>query len=244
MTKLRVNSFGVSVDGYGAGPGQGLDHPLGVGGEELHQWVVSTRMFRTRQGEPGGDTGPDDDFAARGFDGIGAWILGRNMFGPIRGPGPTTPGGAGGETSRRTTAPSTSSPATPGRRSTWRAGTTFHFVTGGIHDALEQATAAANGLDIRLGGGVNTIRQYLGARLLDELHIAIAPCSSAPANHCSPTSMSPASATRSPNTRRRPRPLTSSCRAATDADVAPGGIRASSTLPGLRTLPSTRRPPA
>jgi dihydrofolate reductase len=175
MTKLRVNGFSVSVDGYGAGPGQGLDNPLGVGGETLHPWLTATRTFRAMYGETGGETGADDAFAARGFEGIGAWIMGRNMFGPIRGSWPDhTWTGWWGDT------PPYHCPVYvlthhPRPSIEMNGGTTFHFVTGGIHDALEQATKAAGGADIRLGGGVSTIRQYLTAGLLDELHVAIAP---------------------------------------------------------------------
>ena len=175
MAKLRVHAFSISLDGYGAGPDQSVDNPLGVGGEELHRWIFPTRTFHQLGSKPGGETGIDDQYVARGFAGIGAWILGRNMFGPIRG---------------------------PWRDETWRGwwgknppyhvpvfvlthharkplhmegGTVFHFVTGGIHDALEQASAAAGDKDVRLGGGAATIRAYLQAGLVDEMHFAIAP---------------------------------------------------------------------
>jgi dihydrofolate reductase len=174
--KVRVNSFGLSLDGYGAGPHQSLEHPLGIGGKRLHEWFFPTRTFqRVLGGGPGGETGVDDEFAARGMAGIGAWILGRNMFGPVRGPWPDeTWKGWWGDTppyhcpvfvlthhSRRPLA--------------MAGGTTFHFVTEGIEIALQQARAAANGRDIRIGGGAATIRQYLAAGLVDELHLALSP---------------------------------------------------------------------
>jgi dihydrofolate reductase len=175
MSKLRVQSFSISLDGFGAGPSQDLANPLGIGGIDLHQWFFPTRTFKKMQGKDGGDTGPDDDFAARGFTNIGAWILGRNMFGPVRGPWPDDSWkGWWGDT------PPYHVPAFvlthhPRPSLTMNGGTVFHFVTGGIHEALTRATEAANGKDIRLGGGVSTIRQYLAAGLIDELHLAISP---------------------------------------------------------------------
>jgi dihydrofolate reductase len=178
MSRLRVACFGVSIDGFGAGPAQGLEHPLGVGGEALHQWVFGTRTFRTmhgQAGQAGGETGVDDDFAARGFAGVGAWILGRNMFGPVRGPWPDDVWkGWWGET------PPYHVPVfvlTHYARAplSMKGDTTFHFVTGGIHEALERAREAAGNRDVRLGGGVATIRQYLETGLIDEMHLAIAP---------------------------------------------------------------------
>lgn len=176
MSKLRVESFTVSLDGYGAGPNQSIENPLGVGGESLHEWALATRTFRNRVlGGEGGTTGIDDEFAARGIRDVGAWILGRNMFGPSRGPWPDDEwrGWWGDNPPYHTpvfilTHHARQSIAMDG-------GTTFHFVTDGIHRALERATDAANGLDIRLGGGVATIRQYLRARLIDEMHLVIAP---------------------------------------------------------------------
>jgi dihydrofolate reductase len=174
--KLRVESFTVSLDGFGAGPNQSLENPLGVGGTALHGWAFATRTFRQRVlGTEGGETGPDDDFAARGFSNIGAWILGRNMFAPIRGPWPDNKwkGWWGDKPPYHTSVFVLTHHA---RGSIPMAGgTTFHFVTDGIHRALERAREAANGLDIRVGGGVATIKQYLRARLIDEMHIAIAP---------------------------------------------------------------------
>jgi dihydrofolate reductase len=176
VSRLRVNCFAVSIDGYGAGPRQSLDHPLGVGGMALHEWVFPTRTFQRRVlGKEGGATGLDDDFAARGFDGIGAWILGRNMFGPVRGPWPDEgwKGWWGDE-------PPYHCPVfvlTHHARAplAMKGGTTFHFVTEGMEAALRRAREAAGGNDIRVGGGVATIRQYLQARLVDEMHLAISP---------------------------------------------------------------------
>jgi dihydrofolate reductase len=176
MSKLRVESFTVSLDGYGAGPNQSLENPLGVGGVSLHQWVFATRKFQKQVlGVEGGETGSDDDFAARGFHNVGAWILGRNMFGPIRGPWPDDKwkGWWGDNPPYHTPVFVLTHHA---RESiSMDGGTTFHFVTDGIHPALERARDAANGLDVRLGGGVATIKQYLRARLIDEMHIALTP---------------------------------------------------------------------
>jgi dihydrofolate reductase len=176
MTRVRVQSFSVSLDGYGAGPRQDLDHPLGVGGESLHRWVFPTRTFqRNVMGRDGGATGIDDDFAVRGFEGIGAWILGRNMFGPIRGPWPDEAwrGWWGDEPPYHVPVFVLTHHARPSFA--MQGDTTFHFVTGGIHEALERARAAAGPQDVRIGGGPHTIRQYLRAGLIDELHLAIAP---------------------------------------------------------------------
>lgn len=175
MSRLSVRSFSVSIDGFGAGPGQNLEHPLGVGGMALHEWLFATRTFHAMHGKTGGATGVDDDFAARGFRGVGAWILGRNMFGPVRGPWPDDAWkGWWGET------PPYHTPVfvlTHHARASlaMNGGTIFHFVTGGIHEALERARDAAGSADVRLGGGVATIRQYLEAGLVDEMHLAMAP---------------------------------------------------------------------
>jgi dihydrofolate reductase len=175
MPRLRVQCFSVSVDGYGAGPSQDRTNPLGVGGMALHQWVFATRTFQKMFGKEGGATGIDDDFAARGFDNIGAWILGRNMFGPIRGPWPDDSWkGWWGDTPPYHT-PVFVLTHHPRASIAMNGGTTFHFVTDGIHAALQRATDAANGKDIRLGGGVATVRQYLRAGLIDEMHLAISP---------------------------------------------------------------------
>jgi dihydrofolate reductase len=175
MSKLRVHGFSLSVDGYGAGPNQDLANPIGVGGMALHQWVFATRTFHQMTGREGGEAGVDDDFMARGFANIGASILGRNMFGPVRGPWPDDSWrGWWGDN------PPFHSPVFvltnhPRPPITMKGGTTFHFIADGIHSALKQATAAANGQDVRLGGGVATIRQYLRAGLVDEMHLAIVP---------------------------------------------------------------------
>jgi dihydrofolate reductase len=174
MPKLRVHGFSLSLDGYGAGPEQSLDNPLGVGGMALHEWGHATRTFRQMFGQDGGTTGVDDDFAARGFVGIGAWILGRNMFGPVRGlwPDDTWRGWWGDNPPYHCPVfVLTNHP----RASIAMDGGTFHFVTDGIHAALKRATEAASGRDTRLGGGVATIRQYLRAGLIDEMHLAISP---------------------------------------------------------------------
>jgi dihydrofolate reductase len=175
MPRLVVSSFSISLDGYGAGPSQSREVPLGVGGEELHDWLVTTRFFKQMYGKEGGDVGIDDDFAARGMAGIGAWILGRNMFGPIRGPWPDESwrGWWGAN-------PPYHSPAFvlthhPRPSLEMQGGTVFHFVTEGIGAALERARAAAGSQDIRLLGGAATIRQYLEASLVDEMHLAVAP---------------------------------------------------------------------
>ncbi len=174
--RVRVSCFSLSLDGYGAGPGQSLQQPLGVGGMALHAWVFPTRTFKRQHGTgEDGATGIDDDFAARGMAGIGAWILGRNMFGPVRGAWPDdTWKGWWGER------PPYGVPVfvlTHHARAplVMAGGTTFHFVTDGIEAALSRAREAAGDKDVRIGGGVATVRQYLRAGLIDELHLAIAP---------------------------------------------------------------------
>ena len=176
MTRVRVASFSVSLDGFGAGPGQELDHPLGVGGMDLHQWAIPTRTFqRALFGIDRGAEGIDDDFAARGFANLGAWILGRNMFSPFRGPWEDTDWKGWWGDNPPYHVPVYILTHHPRPPLQMEGGTTFHFVTTGIHDALDQARKAANGLDVRIGGGVNTIQQYLRAGLIDEMHLAIAP---------------------------------------------------------------------
>ena len=175
MSRLRVSSFTISLDGYGAGPDQGIENPLGAGGEELHGWLVATRTFSRLHGEESGSTGPDDELAARGFENVGAWIMGRNMFGPVRGPWPDESWrGWWGENPpyHSSVFVLTHHPRAP---LPMAGGTTFHFVTGGIHEALERAVGAAGGKDVRIGGGAATIRQYLRAGLVDELHLAVSP---------------------------------------------------------------------
>ena len=176
MSRLRVNCFSLSLDGFGAGPNQDLENPLGVGGLALHQWVLPTRTLQKMLfGKDEGTTGPDDDFAARGFDNVGAWILGRNMFGPMRGAwvDESWKGWWGDNPPYHTDVFVLTRHAR--KLIEMAGGTTFHFVTDGIHAALERARAAANGKDVRLGGGVSTIRQYLEARLVDEMHLAVSP---------------------------------------------------------------------
>jgi len=175
-SKLVVRCFGVSADGFGAGPKQDVNNPMGIGGMALHQWVFPTSTFQNMLlQKEGGTEGPDNDFAARGFFNIGAWILGRNMFGPVRGPWQDSSwkGWWGDEPpyhcdvfvlTHHARAPIA-----------MKGGTVFHFVTDGIQSALERAREAAGSKDVRVGGGVATIQQYLRARLIDELHIAITP---------------------------------------------------------------------
>ena len=175
MPKVRVSSFSISLDGYGAGPRQDLDNPLGVGGPDLFEWFFGTRTWRQMQGKEGGSTGVDDEWARRGMENVGAWILGRNMFGPVRGPWPDEAWqGWWGDT------PPYRVPVFvlthhPRNSIEMKGGTTFYFVTEGIHAALQRAKDVAGENDIRIGGGVATIRQYLQAGLIDELHLAARP---------------------------------------------------------------------
>ena len=175
MTKVRVQSFALSIDGFGAGPNQDLQNPLGVNGPELMDWFFHTRSWREMHGQEGGENGVDNKIAAQGLAGIGAWILGRNMFGPVRGPWPddSWQGWWGEEPPYHTPVfVLTHHERAPLKM---KGGTEFHFVTDGIHTALERAVAAANGRDVRIGGGAATIRQFLRARLIDELHLAMRP---------------------------------------------------------------------
>ena len=175
MSKLRVLCFAITLDGYGAGPHQDLQNPLGIGGPEMMEWFFPTRVWRRMQGHADGETGVDNSMAEQGFAGIGAWILGRNMFGPVRGPWPddSWKGWWGDEPPYHTPVfVLTHHPRQPLKMA---GGTEFHFVTEGIHAALAQATAAAGGRDVRLGGGVATIRQYLRSDLIDDLHLAVRP---------------------------------------------------------------------
>jgi len=173
--RVRVLSFAVSLDGFGAGPGQDLENPLGVRGPELMEWFFNTRAWHRMQGEPGGETGVDNRMAERGFEGVGAWILGRNMFGPVRGPWPDHRwrGWWGEEPPYHTPVFVLTHHARPPLP--MQGGTEFRFVTDGIESALRQALDAAGGRDVRIGGGVATIRQYLGAGLIDDLHLAVRP---------------------------------------------------------------------
>ena len=175
MSRLLVQNFAVSIDGFSAGANQDLEHPLGVGGEELMEWFFHTRTWRAMHGEAGGDTGVDDQIAERGMQGFGAWILGRNMFGPVRGPWPdeSWKGWWGEEPPYHV--PTFVLTHHARRPVTMKGGTEFRFVTEGIHAALAQARAVAGDRDIRVGGGVSTIRQFLQAGLIDELHLAVRP---------------------------------------------------------------------
>lgn len=176
MSKLRVNGFTISLDGYGAGPSQSLENPLGVGGTQLHEWLITSRTFRQMIGQEGGTTGVDEEFAARSMKNIGAWIMGRNMFAPSRGDWPDDgwKGWWGDNPVYHCPVFVLTNHARPSI--TMEGGTTFHFVTDGIHAALDRAReVTANGQDIRVGGGAATIRQYLKEGLVDEMHIAISP---------------------------------------------------------------------
>ena len=175
MTKLRVQAFTISLDGFGAGPNQGLEQPLGVGGETLHGWMIPTRTFQETHDDGGGTTGVNDDFAARSFENLGAWILGRNMFAPSR--GAWQEDGWQGWWGDNPPYHTDVFVLTHYPRASLRmdGDTTFHFVTEGIHAALARARSAAKGRDVRIGGGAATIRQYLSAGLIDELHVAISP---------------------------------------------------------------------
>src|SRR6478609_7180285 len=175
MPRVRVNNIAVSVDGYAAGPDQSVENPIGVGGSRLHEWLFPTRSFREMQGRVGGEEGPDNDFVAAGNLGVGATIMGRNMFGPIRGPWADEQwrGWWGEEPPyHHPVYVLTNHPRDP---ITMLGGTVFHFVTDGIHAALKQALDAADGQDVKIAGGVSTIQQYLRAGLVDELEVAIAP---------------------------------------------------------------------
>jgi dihydrofolate reductase len=174
MSKLRVMAFSLSLDGFGAGPDQDLEHPLGRGGKELHDWAFATRTFRAMVGAEGGAVdGVDEAFAAQSMQGFGAWILGRNMFGPVRGPWPDESwrGWWGDEPPYHVPVFVLSHYAR--KPIEMEGGTTFHFVTDGIEAALARAREAAAGKDVRVGGGVSTVRQYVSARLVDELHFAV-----------------------------------------------------------------------
>jgi dihydrofolate reductase len=175
MSKVRVACFTLSFDGFGAGPKQDRNDPLGVGGETLHEWLVGTQFFTQMHGGSGGSSGPDNDFAVRSFDNLGAWIMGRNMFGPIRGdwPDDTWKGWWGDDPPYHMPVFVLTHHARPSI--TMQGGTTFHFVTDGIHAAMRRARQAAGAKDVRIGGGVSTIRQYLKAGLIDEMHLAMSP---------------------------------------------------------------------
>jgi dihydrofolate reductase len=176
MSKVRVAAFGVSLDGYGAGPNQSLENPLGVDFPEVMGWFFPTRFFRVMHGNgEGGETGVDNSMAEKSFENVGSWILGRNMFGPVRGPWPDEnwKGWWGDEPPYHCQVFVLTHHARPVLR--MKGGTDFHFVTDGIHAALERARQAAGGRDVRIGGGTGTVRQYLQAKLIDELHLAQRP---------------------------------------------------------------------
>lgn len=175
MSKLRVNCYGLSLDGFGAGPDQSFENPLGVGGFDLHQWFLPTRTFQQTHGDGDGTTGIDNDYAERGMANLGAWILGRNMFAHSRGPWVDDgwKGWWGENPPYHVPVFILTHHARPSIE--MEGGTTFHFVTDGIHAALERAKAAAGDKDVRIGGGAATIRQYLEAGLVDEMHLAVAP---------------------------------------------------------------------
>jgi len=175
MSKLVVRCFSLSLDGYGAGPRQDLQNPLGVGGPEMFDWFFHTRTWQRMHGTADGETGVDDQWAARSFENIGAWIMGRNMFGPVRGPwaDESWRGWWGEEPPYHVPVFVLTHHARPPLA--MKGGTEFRFVTDGIHSALRQAREAAGGRDIRIGGGVATIRQYLDEQLVDELHLVVSP---------------------------------------------------------------------
>jgi dihydrofolate reductase len=175
MSKVRVNCFSVSLEGYGAGVRQSPENPLGVGGEELHRWFYPTATFKAMFGGQKGTTGVDEDYARRGGENLGAWILGRNMFGPIRGTWPDDQWKGWWGPNPPYHVPVFVLTHHPRESFQMEGGTSFHFVTGGIHEALERAKQAAGDRDIRIGGGVQTIRQYLRAGLIDEMHLAVTP---------------------------------------------------------------------
>lgn len=174
MSKVRVASFSISVDGFGAGPFQSLENPMGQGGMALHEWALATQMFKRMMGADGGTTGIDEDYAQRGFENVGAWILGRNMFSPTRGEWTPDWQGWWGDSPPYHTPVFvlTHHPRDP---IVMAGGTTFYFVTDGIEAALDRALSAAQGKDVRIGGGVATVRAYLRAQLIDEVHLAVSP---------------------------------------------------------------------
>ncbi|HYG20613.1 MAG TPA: dihydrofolate reductase family protein [Ohtaekwangia sp.] len=175
MSKVKVTAFSVSLDGYGAGPGQTREEPLGKRGEELHEWMFPTMMFQKLYGKGEGTTGIDNDFAEKSFENLGAWIMGRNMFGPVRGPWPNDEWKGWWGKNPPYHVPVFVLTNHPRESINMEGGTTFHFVTDGIESAMEKARHAANGKDIRIGGGVSTIRQFLQAGYIDEMHLAVSP---------------------------------------------------------------------
>ena len=175
MARVRVAGFSVSLDGFGAGPEQSLHDPLGKRGKELHNWFFGTRTFRSMFGDGGGSDGVDERFAHRSMDGFGAFILGRNMFGPVRGDWPDDSWKGWWGDNPPYHAPTFILTHHPHAPIVMEGGTTFHFVTDGIHAALGRAREAAGAQDVKIGGGVSTVRQYLQAGLIDDLHVAFSP---------------------------------------------------------------------
>ncbi|HLT75296.1 MAG TPA: dihydrofolate reductase family protein [Ohtaekwangia sp.] len=175
MTKVKVAAFSVSLDGYGAGADQSKQNPLGKRGEELHEWMFPTKMFQSLYGKGAGTEGVDNDFAEKSFENLGAWIMGRNMFGPIRGPWPDEEWKGWWGENPPYHVPVFVLTNHPREPLVMKGGTVFHFVTDGIESALEQAKKAANGKDIRIGGGASTVRQFLTAGHIDEFHLAFSP---------------------------------------------------------------------
>jgi len=175
MSKVRVAGFSLSLDGYGAGPEQSLQDPLGKGGRELHRWFFGTKTFQSMFGQGGGSEGVDEDYAHRSMDNFGAFILGRNMFGPVRGEWPDDSWKGWWGDNPPYHAPTFILTHFPRDPIVMEGGTTFYFVTDGIESALDQAKSAAGDRDVKIGGGVSTVRQYLQAGLIDELHFAISP---------------------------------------------------------------------
>lgn len=175
MSRLIVRSFSMSIDGFGAGPQQSVDNPLGVGGTSLMGWAFTSRTMQQMFGSGGGATGVDDDFVARGFANVGAWILGRNMFGPVRGPWPNDDWKGWWGTNPPHHVPTFVLTHHARESIPMEGGTSFHFVTDGIHAALARARKAAQGRDVRVGGGPATVRQYVQAGLVDEIHLALSP---------------------------------------------------------------------
>ncbi len=175
MSKLRVHCFSVSLDGYSAGPNQDLSNPVGVGGLPVFGWQFATRTHHRMHGTEGGVKGLDDDMVTKGFEGIGAWIIGRNTFGPVRGPWlDDSWKGWWGDNPVYHTPVFVLNPSRP-QSDHDAGGTTFHFITDGIHTALDRAKEAANGKDVRLGGGISTMKQYLRAGLVDDMHFVVSP---------------------------------------------------------------------
>lgn len=175
MAKVKVQAFAISVDGFGAGARQSLEDPLGIGGATLHEWMYPTRTFQQMVGGGDGSTGLDDGFARRSMEGMGAWIMGRNMFGPVRGPWPDAQWKGWWGDNPPYHVPVFVLTHHAREPVTMQGGTVFHFVTGGIHEALDRAREAAGSKDIRIGGGVATVRQYLQAGLVDEMHLVVSP---------------------------------------------------------------------